>query len=93
MFDRELSDQQIAFTAGHFSIPIGIAHSTVDVTFRCFKSRRAQKNNAAQALAKALKVNKTVTTIHLNYNEIGNAGAKAWCLARGFVASGLETVK
>ena len=46
-----------------------------------------------QALAEALKVNKTVTTIDLSHNEIGNEGAKAWCLARGSVAPGLETVK
>ena len=46
-----------------------------------------------QALAKALKVNKTVTTIDLSWNNIGKEGAKAWCLARGSVAPGLETVK
>ena len=39
-----------------------------------------------QALAEALKVNKTVTNIDLFDNKIGNEGAKAWCLARGSVA-------
>ena len=46
-----------------------------------------------QALAETLKVNKSVRDINLEGNEIGNEGAKAWCLARGFVAPGLETVK
>ena len=46
-----------------------------------------------QALAEALKVNKTVTNVKLSSNEIGKEGAKAWCLARGSVAPGLETVK
>ena len=46
-----------------------------------------------QALAEALKVNKTVTDINLDGNNIGKEGAKAWCLARGSVAPGLETVK
>ena len=46
-----------------------------------------------QALAEALKVNKTITNIDLGCNGIGNEGAKAWCLARGSVAPGLETVK
>ena len=47
----------------------------------------------AQALAEALKVNTTVTNINLGGNDIGKEGAKAWCLARGSVAPGLETVK
>ena len=46
-----------------------------------------------QALAEALQVNKTITKIVLSNNEIGNEGAKAWWLARGSVAPGLETVK
>ena len=46
-----------------------------------------------QALAEALKVNKTVTDINLGYSAIGKEGAKAWWLARGSVAPGLETVK
>ena len=46
-----------------------------------------------QALAEALKVNMTVTDIDLGNNHIGKEGAKAWCLARGSVAPGLETVK
>ena len=46
-----------------------------------------------QALAEALKVNKTLTNIGLKFNEIGKEGAEAWCLARGSVAPGLETVK
>ena len=46
-----------------------------------------------QALAEALKVNRTVTNIDLSGNKIDNEGAKAWCLARGSVAPGLETVK
>ena len=41
-----------------------------------------------QALAKALRVNKTVTKIDLRWNFLGNGGAKAWCLGRGFVATG-----
>ena len=41
-----------------------------------------------QALAEALKVNKTVTKINLTNNQIGNEGAEAWCLARGSVAPG-----
>ena len=40
-----------------------------------------------QALAEALKVNKTVTDINLADNRIGKEGAKAWCLARGSVAA------
>ena len=46
-----------------------------------------------QALAEALKANKAVTNIDLGYNTFGKEGAKAWCLARGSVAPGLETVK
>ena len=46
-----------------------------------------------QALAKALKVNKTVTNIGLAHNEIGDGGAKAWCVGRGSVAPGFEMVK
>ena len=46
-----------------------------------------------QALAEAFKVNNTVTNIDLEQNGIGNEGAKAWCLARGSVAPGLETVE
>ena len=46
-----------------------------------------------QALAKALKVNKTVTNIGLADNEIGDGGAKAWCVGRGSVAPGFEMVK
>ena len=34
-----------------------------------------------QALAEALKVNKTLTNIDLSRNFIDKAGAKAWCLA------------
>ena len=44
-----------------------------------------------QALAEALKVNKTITKIVLSNNEIGNEGAKAWWLARGSVAPGLTS--
>ena len=43
-----------------------------------------------QALAEALKVNKTVTKIDLGYHQIRNEGAEAWCLARGSVAPGLR---
>ena len=46
-----------------------------------------------QALAEALKVNKTLTEIDVGWNRIGKEGAKAWCLGRGSVAPGLETVK
>ena len=46
-----------------------------------------------QALAEALKVNKFLMNIDLRDNNIGTEGAKAWCLAQGFVAPGLETVK
>ena len=35
-----------------------------------------------QAIAEALKVNKTLTEIGLRRNSIGNEGAKAWCWAR-----------
>ena len=42
-----------------------------------------------QALAEALKVNKTLTNIDLRGNKIGTEGAKAWCLGRGSVAPGL----
>ena len=45
-----------------------------------------------QALAEALKVNKTVMNINLSWNCIGPEGAKAWCLARGSVAPGFEMV-
>ena len=43
-----------------------------------------------QALAEALKVNKTVTDINLGSNEIGKEGAKAWCLAQGSFTSRLR---
>ena len=46
-----------------------------------------------QALAQALKINKAITYIDLSRNEIGKEGAEAWCLGRGSVAPGLETVK
>ena len=42
-----------------------------------------------QALAEALKVNKTLTEIDLRDNDIGKEGAKAWCLGRRSVAPGL----
>ena len=45
-----------------------------------------------QALAEALKVNSTLTSINLEKNEIGKEGAKAWCLGRGSVAPGFEMV-
>ena len=35
-----------------------------------------------QALAEALKVNKTLTNINLSLNNIDKEGAKAWCLGR-----------
>ena len=44
-----------------------------------------------QALAEALKVNKTLTNIGLS--SIGTEGAKAWCLGRGFVAPGFAMVR
>jgi len=34
-----------------------------------------------QALAEALKINKCVTNINLYDNQIGDEGAKAWCVA------------
>ena len=40
-----------------------------------------------QALAQALKVNKTVTDINLDGNNIGKEGAKAFCLAHGVCGS------
>ena len=46
-----------------------------------------------QALAEALKVNKTLTNIDLINNWIGKEGAKAWCLGRGFVVLGFGMVK
>ena len=46
-----------------------------------------------QALAEALKVNQTITKFFLGENNIGREGAEAWCLGRGSVAPGLETVK
>ena len=33
-----------------------------------------------QALAEALKINKCVTNINLGDNQIGDEGAKAWCV-------------
>ena len=36
-----------------------------------------------EALAEALKVNKTLTNINLRDNGIGKEGPEAWCLARG----------
>ena len=33
-----------------------------------------------QALAEALKINRSVTNINFGYNEIGDEGAKAWCV-------------
>ena len=40
-----------------------------------------------QALAEAVKVNKTLTKIDLSENNIGKEGAKAWCLGRGVCGS------
>ena len=34
-----------------------------------------------QALAEALKINKSITNITLGVNKIGAEGAKAWCVA------------
>ena len=34
-----------------------------------------------QALAEALKINKSITNINLQYNQIGDEGFKAWCVA------------
>ena len=33
-----------------------------------------------QALAEALKINASVANIHLSGNQIGDEGAKAWCV-------------
>ena len=33
-----------------------------------------------QALAEALKINGSVTNIELEFNQIGDEGAKAWCV-------------
>ena len=33
-----------------------------------------------QALAEALKTNASVTNIDLSWNDIGDEGAKAWCV-------------
>ena len=33
-----------------------------------------------QALAEALKINKSITNIDLGHNKIGTEGAKAWCV-------------
>ena len=33
-----------------------------------------------QALAEALKINKSITNINLGENQIGAEGAKAWCV-------------
>ena len=52
-----------------------------------------RSHNCPQALAEALKVNKTIMNIHLTWNNIGNEGAEAWCLPRGSVAPGFETMK
>ena len=34
-----------------------------------------------QALAEALKINKSITNIDLHFSQIGAEGAKAWCVA------------
>ena len=34
-----------------------------------------------QALAEALKINKSITNIDLHLSQIGDEGAKAWCVA------------
>ena len=70
-----------------FIFPHEIVHidcAVVDTVCHCF---------CPQALAAALKVNKTVATIDLYHDQIGNEGAKAWFLARGSVAPGLERMK
>ena len=46
-----------------------------------------------QALAKALKVNRSVRDIGLEGNQIGNEEAEAWCVAWGSAVPGLETGK
>ena len=37
---------------------------------------------SCQALAKALQQNSTLTEVYLCENNIGDEGAKAWCLVR-----------
>ena len=49
----------------------------------CIASLPACHRFWPQALAEALKVNKTVTNIRLQLNKIGNEEAKAWCSAGG----------
>ena len=46
-----------------------------------------------QALAEALKVNQTITTISLAHNEMGKEEAEAWSLGRGSASPDLERVK
>eukprot|EP00434_Breviolum_minutum_P042002 symbB.v1.2.037370.t1/scaffold5500.1/size26397/1 len=50
---------------------------------RCWSCGSFRKSTGMEALAEALKVNKTLTNIDLSRNGIGIKGAKAWCLGRG----------
>ena len=47
----------------------GPSNKTPTLTCRCL-----------QALAEALKINKSITNINLGGNQIGAEGAKAWCV-------------
>ena len=65
MFDEEFSGARDCFHCRHFSSLSGIAHSIVDVTVRCFKSRCAQKNSAAGCIKEAAGFRSQVSR-HIN---------------------------
>ena len=50
-------------------LPEGPSNKTPTLICRCL-----------QALAEALKINGSVTNIYLHNNQIGDEGAKAWCV-------------
>ena len=43
-----------------------------------------------QALAEALKTNRSVTNIELGFNQIGDEGAKAWCVVGSVECLGMS---
>ena len=54
----------------------------MDPEFDQFKSCTHGPDFSCQALAEGLKENSTLKNLDLQWNEIGDEGAKAWCLVR-----------
>ena len=63
----------------HFVLTIEPSSKTPTLICRCL-----------QALAEALEINKSMTNIALQYNQIGAEGNKAWCVWMGFTEYSLN---